>query len=219
MGSVVGSRRFPVPGRQSSWVREGACAGHPRGLRAGHGCRGGTRARGRAAGLRVADPEWGTGGPQALACPGASSRLRARLGDHARGQQTRDGDASDKRSARRRGGGSRRGASYRRREGREAQATSGREGAVAQRIRWPATGERRCAHQPCPRPASGRESKGSLAWAAAALREEPDACMAHVRVCGGAGWVTTGSTRQPTPYSVRSCLASAIGRGSPRALI
>ena len=32
--------------------------------------------------------------------------------------------------------------------------------------------------------------------AAAALREEPDACMAHVRVCGGAGWVTTGSPRQ-----------------------
>src|SRR5438128_7000034 len=39
----------------------------------------------------------------------------------------------------------------------------------------------------------------NLARAAAALLEEPDACIAHVRVCGGAGWVTTGSTRQPTP--------------------
>src|SRR5712691_5513895 len=31
--------------------------------------------------------------------------------------------------------------------------------------------------------------------------EEPDAFMAHVRVCGGAGWVTTGSTRKPTAPS------------------
>jgi hypothetical protein len=46
--------------------------------------------------------------------------------------------------------------------------------------------------------------------------EEPEALIAHVRVCGGAGWVTTGSTRKPTPYSVR--FASAFGRGSPRAL-
>src|SRR5438094_9939973 len=27
------------------------------------------------------------------------------------------------------------------------------------------------------------------------VTEEPDALIAHVRVCGGAGWVTTGSTR------------------------
>ena len=30
----------------------------------------------------------------------------------------------------------------------------------------------------------------------AALLEEPYALIAHVRVCGGAGWVTIGSTRQ-----------------------
>jgi IS1 transposase len=35
--------------------------------------------------------------------------------------------------------------------------------------------------------------------------------MAHVRVCGGAGWVTTGSTRQATASSVRSCVAPASG--------
>src|SRR5262245_16472941 len=29
------------------------------------------------------------------------------------------------------------------------------------------------------------------------VTEEPDALIAHVRVCGGAGWVTTGSTRKP----------------------
>jgi len=28
--------------------------------------------------------------------------------------------------------------------------------------------------------------------------EEPDAFIAHVRSCGAAGWVTTGSTRQAT---------------------
>jgi hypothetical protein len=31
--------------------------------------------------------------------------------------------------------------------------------------------------------------------------EEPDAFIAHVRVCGGAGWVTTGSTRKLTAPS------------------
>jgi len=47
--------------------------------------------------------------------------------------------------------------------------------------------------------------------------EEPDELITHVRVCGGAGWVTIGSTRKPTPNSLRSCLAAAIGRGSPPA--
>ena len=46
--------------------------------------------------------------------------------------------------------------------------------------------------------------------------EEPDALITHVRVCGGAGWVTIGSTRKPTPYSVRC--APASGRGSALAL-
>jgi hypothetical protein len=43
-----------------------------------------------------------------------------------------------------------------------------------------------------------------LAWAADALPEEPYALIAHVRVCGGAGWVTTGSTRQPTRKKPRA---------------
>ena len=30
--------------------------------------------------------------------------------------------------------------------------------------------------------------------------KEPDELIAHVRVCGGAGWVTTGSTRKRYPY-------------------
>jgi hypothetical protein len=47
--------------------------------------------------------------------------------------------------------------------------------------------------------------------------EEPDELITHVRVCGGAGWVTIGSTRKPTPNSFRSFVAPAIGRGSPPA--
>jgi len=45
----------------------GECAGYPRGLRAGHVCRGGARERGRTTCLRATGPEWGTGRPQALA--------------------------------------------------------------------------------------------------------------------------------------------------------
>ena len=36
--------------------------------------------------------------------------------------------------------------------------------------------------------------------------EEPDAFIAHVRVCGGAGWVTTGSTRKRTASSFGSAV-------------
>jgi hypothetical protein len=38
--------------------------------------------------------------------------------------------------------------------------------------------------------------------------EEPDELITHVRVCGGAGWVTTGSTRKLTAPS------QAWGRGA-----
>jgi len=41
--------------------------------------------------------------------------------------------------------------------------------------------------------------------------EEPYALIAHVRVCGGAGWVTTGSTRKRTAYSLRYAAASGSG--------
>jgi len=33
------------------------------------------------------------------------------------------------------------------------------------------------------------------------VTEEPYALIAHVRVCGGAGWVTIGSTRKPRPLA------------------
>jgi hypothetical protein len=57
------------------------------------------------------------------------------------------------------------------------------------------------------------DARWVLAWAAEALLEEPYALIAHVRVCGGAGWVTTGSTQQPTAYSVRSFVAPASSGG------
>ena len=66
---VVVSRRFARAGRQQSWVREGECAGHHRGLRAGQVGTGGTRERGRAIGLRADLPGWGdrvTQGPGAV---------------------------------------------------------------------------------------------------------------------------------------------------------
>ena len=69
MGRVVGSRRLPVAGRQQSWVRFGECAGHHRGLRAGHVFRGGTRELGRATGLLEVIPGLGdrmTKGPGAV---------------------------------------------------------------------------------------------------------------------------------------------------------
>ena len=34
------------------------------------------------------------------------------------------------------------------------------------------------------------------------VTEEPDAFIAHVRVCGGAGWVTTGSTRKYQAFDI-----------------
>src|SRR5919205_3836811 len=34
--------------------------------------------------------------------------------------------------------------------------------------------------------------------------EEPDELIAHVRVCGGAGWVTTGSTRKRFSCSLKA---------------
>jgi hypothetical protein len=34
------------------------------------------------------------------------------------------------------------------------------------------------------------------------VTEEPYELIAHVRICGGAGWVTTGSTRKPTYWKV-----------------
>jgi hypothetical protein len=41
------------------------------------------------------------------------------------------------------------------------------------------------------------------------VTEEPYAFIAHVRVCGGAGWVTTGSTRKATGNSLRFAAASS----------
>jgi len=44
-------------GRQQSWMRKGECPGHHRGLRPGHGGKGGTWERGRAKSLRVENQE------------------------------------------------------------------------------------------------------------------------------------------------------------------
>jgi len=59
----------------------------------------------------------------------------------------------------------------------------------------------------------GHRTPGDCKRAAAALLEEPYACIAHVRVCGGAGWETTGSTRQATASSLRC--AAVVHAASP----
>ena len=64
----------------------------------------------------------------------------------------------------------------------------------------------------CRHPKSSTTSDGALqgstvmrqSSAETLVTEEPYELIAHVRICGGAGRVTAGSTRKPTPYSVRS---------------
>jgi hypothetical protein len=48
--------------------------------------------------------------------------------------------------------------------------------------------------------------------AEALVTEEPYALIAHVRVCGGAGWVTTGSTRKSHFRDTRRRLLSTTGQ-------
>jgi hypothetical protein len=162
------SRRLARAGRPQSWARDGQCARHPRGLRAGHGAIGGTRERGRAAGLLVADPEWGSGGPKALACPGASTRSRARAGAHTRREHARSRGTSDKCRPPRGAGGSRRVAEERGRWGTEAQGTHGREGDVEESRQWQETGGRA---RELPPPDHGRP--GDCTRVGAALLEDP----------------------------------------------
>jgi hypothetical protein len=78
------SRRFPLTGRQQSWVRFGECAGHHRGLRAGHASIGVARELGRAACLLVTLPDWGPGDQRPWRGRGASTRSRALRGHHER---------------------------------------------------------------------------------------------------------------------------------------
>src|SRR6266571_7257674 len=143
------SRRFASAGRQQSWVRYGECAGHHRGLRAGHVFTGGTRERGRATCLLDDIPGLGD---RVTKSPGAVWALRPAnepFGDTTNQRSTHGiGERATREGPREGYGGSRSGASYRRRWGSEAQATHGREGAVEQSIRWRETGERLRAHQP-----------------------------------------------------------------------
>ena len=198
---------MPVAGRQPSWVRFGEHGGHHRGRRAGQASTGVARERGRATCLLVTEPGVGdrvTKGPGVVL--GAPPRSRAREGDHKPREHARYRDASDKcRVPRWAGGQSSR---------RIVPTKVGHQGP-----RDPREGRR-----PPGRASAGRRQGRDFELtnpdnstpvdrgrAAAALREEPDASIAHVRVCGGAGWVTTGSTRQPTANSLRSCVARLLG--------
>ena len=87
------------------------------------------------------------------------------------------------------------------------------------RVRLGGRSSRRC-YRPLSSPHPGLSTPSDVAMqgstvmrqsrAATLVTEEPDAFIAHVRVCGGAGWVTTGSTRKATGNSLCSCFAPAI---------
>src|SRR6516162_10041286 len=121
----------------------------------------------------------------------ASTRPRALRGDPERGKHARYRGTSDKRRTPRGSGGSRSVAYYRGTWGSETQATHGREGDVGQSIPAGTIHERDSELANRVTPPTGQYPR-----VADALPEEPDALIAHVRVCGRAGWVTTGSTRQ-----------------------
>jgi hypothetical protein len=85
------------------WVRFGECAGHHRGLRAGHVFLGGTRALGRATGLLDVIPGLGdrvTKGPGAVWALRPGNEPSRDTTNH--GSRQGIGEASDKRSAPRR---------------------------------------------------------------------------------------------------------------------
>ncbi len=150
------SRRYPVAGRQPSWARYGEGPGHHRGLRAGHGARGGRRERGRATGLLDHSPGLGDRATTGPGVTGGFLLVPSPSGETTNsGSRQGIGATRDQRSPPRRTEGGRRGAEYRGRWGSEAQATHGRAGAVGQSSRGQAPGERPRAHQPCPQHARG----------------------------------------------------------------
>jgi len=60
-GSEAKADGWQAPDGHKPGGDSGEGTGHPRGLRAGPGCRGGTRERGSTTCLRAPLPEWGTG--------------------------------------------------------------------------------------------------------------------------------------------------------------
>ena len=118
-----------LTGRQPFRRRVGESTGPHRGRRAGHGSTGVTRARGRALGLLAQVPERGTGRSKALTGSGSFDLITGPMGTprtHRRAQGI--GTRVTHEATREGPGGSLSGASYRRRGGREAQATPWREG-------------------------------------------------------------------------------------------
>src|SRR5437764_11159368 len=171
MGIVVVSRRVARAGRPQSWVRHGECAGHHRGLRAGHGLTGGRRERGRATGLLDVEPGVGDRVTQGPGVVGALRPGHEPCGETTNGEKhARYRGTSDKGRTPRGTGGSRRGASYRGRWGPEAQGTHGRTGDDEQRFPW-ARNTRETVCSPIVSP----DPPWPAPRAAAALREEPSA--------------------------------------------
>ena len=214
------SRRRGASGRPQSYPREGKWRGLHRGLRrAGHGIRGETRELGRASGLLVkragragvpADQEpwrWlAASDGQRPAWRDTNGGSRQGIGERATSEATREGSGAvgakhstgergEVRPKRPTGGKARPGRAWdweERREGHRAYQPSERN-----------PSHRRGAAQLC---ASGRDELAGYPDRSSGLdTEEPDALIGHVRVCGGAGWVTAGSTRHRIAATLGFC--------------
>lgn len=160
------SRRRPGAGRPQSWVREGEGPGHPRGLSAGPGSSGVTRARGRATTRlgngRIGEPGEHTSAPSRVAwsCDLAGSEAA----EHPRGRGARGTPAGRRDGvvavvAAQRTAGLR--ASAAGREGGEPRPTgpTGGKATPGSTVCWEDRGEPRRGHPPSPRHSSGERRR------------------------------------------------------------
>jgi hypothetical protein len=204
------SRRGGASGRQPSRRRYGKWTGLHRGLRrAGQGVTGGTRALGRAPGLLV-NTTGRRGGPgdqepwrwqaaprgQRTAGRDTKGGSRQGIGERATRAATREGQRAVVAEHSTGEGGEvrpKRPTRGKARPGRARDWEERREGLRACQPSEQDPGHRRGVAQLC---ASGRDGRAGYPDRYHGRdTEEPDAGMPHVRVCGGAGWVTAGSTR------------------------
>jgi hypothetical protein len=211
------SRRGGTSGKQQPCPRYGKWAGPHRGLRAGHGIRGGTRELGRATCLLVrgagragvpADQEpwrWQAASHyQRTAVRDTNGGSRQGIGERASSEATREGhravvaehstgEGGEVRPKRPTGGKAKPG---RARDGEER-----REGLRAYQPSEQNPGHRRRVAQLCarrPGQLTGYPSRRS-----GVDTDEPDELIAHVRDCGEDGWVTAVLTRHLTAARLR----------------
>jgi hypothetical protein len=213
------SRRRGASGRQQSYPRSGQWAGLHRGLRrAGQGVRGETRERGRATCLLVTttgrrgvpvdqEPWRWQGAPRGprTAVRDTNGGSRQGIGERATSEATREGQRAVVAEHSTGEGGEvrpKRPTRGKARPGRARAWADRREGQRAYQPSQQMSRHRRGVAQLC---ASGRELAGYPDRSSGPDTDEPDELIAHVRVCGGAGWATAGSTRHRIAATLGLC--------------